>query len=89
MAVEGGGGGGDDEADDDDDDDVAAAEVVPPDVPVEEAPPPPPPPPLREEWRGSDEASRRTERHSSAHSRSLSVRPYWRFWRCDCQRQRR
>ena len=83
MAVEGGGGGGDDEADDDDDDDVAAAEVVPPDVP------PPPPPPLREEWRGSDEASRRTERHSSAHSRSLSVRPYWRFWRCDCQRQRR
>ena len=87
MAVEGGGGGGDDEADDDDDDDVAAAEIVPPDVPVEEAPPPPPP--LREEWRGSDEASRRTERHSSAHSRSLSVRPYWRFWRCDCQRQRR
>ena len=67
--------GGDDdsdvaEEDAEDDDDAAVAPV--PAVPVEAAEAAP----LREEWRGSDEASRRTERHSSAHSRSLSVSPY-------------
>ena len=75
----------DDEAQEDDEVAAAAAEVVVVPVvvvpvvvaavpPVEEAAAAP----LREEWRGSDEASLRTDRHSSAHSRSLSVKPYWR-----------
>ena len=80
--------GGDDDsevADDEaqEDDEVAAAAEVAVAVPVVVAAVPPveeaaAAAPLREEWRGSDEASLRTDRHSSAHSRSLSVKPYWR-----------
>ena len=67
--------GGDDDSEvaEEAEDDDGAAEGVVPLVPVEEEAVVAP---LREEWRGSDDASRRTERHSSDHSRSLSVRPY-------------
>ena len=70
----------DDEAQEDDEVAAAAAEVVVVPVVVAAAPPveEAAAAPLREEWRGSDEASLRTDRHSSAHSRSLSVKPYWR-----------
>lgn len=37
-------------------------------------------------WRGSEDASRRTDFHSSVHSRSLSTSPYCMFCRWDWYR---